>query len=88
MKAGNGAQRSDRIDTPNDPVTALRSVPGFHFLLKIFPSVHVFVFNLGKLAKTGKARVVADCRAATYSTPHRGPVPSGKSATETMIVKT
>ena len=36
MKAGSVTQWSDRINTPNDPVTALRSVPGFHVALVIF----------------------------------------------------
>gem|GEM_PF-896779 len=30
MKAGSATKWSDRINPPNDPVTALRSVPGFH----------------------------------------------------------
>jgi len=30
MEAGSAMQCSDRINPPNDPVTALRSVPGFH----------------------------------------------------------
>ena len=30
MKAGSATKCSDRINPPNDPVTALRSVPGFH----------------------------------------------------------
>ena len=36
MKAGNGAQRSDRTVRRVDPVAPLRYAPGFHLLLKVF----------------------------------------------------
>jgi hypothetical protein len=45
MKAGSATQWSDRINPPNDPVTALRSVPGLH-ARSIYPWIIVAIFSL------------------------------------------
>ena len=45
MKAGSVTQWSDRINTPNDPVTVLRSVPGFRVLLDTLFSID---YNSGR----------------------------------------
>jgi len=57
MKAGNGAQRSDRIVRRVDPVAPLRYAPGFHFLLEIFrrgSKVHHERFSVYQLIARSK----------------------------------